>query len=259
MLQGEALPCRFLFVQPASSVCLSHQETCWWLRLSAILAPNYTGRRSSRSAACWCPLGRSSSLCLTSSLGGEWKGNWAPWGWVSGSWPLTPPCLCAAMSLRRPCVGWSTPQSTLRLARQQTRPARVRWLKCLTKVRICMGRSARRALSASSNDRLHPVGCEGESNLSMWIYVLLGNVLRGIGETPVQPLGISYIDDFATEENAALYVGMETKCWGTKSFRSPPAPVSLLYNTINKTWTRSKALDGDLWEVKLRKPRSAFN
>lgn len=44
----------------------------------------------------------------------------------------------------------------------------------------------------------------------MWIYVLLGNVLRGIGETPVQPLGISYIDDFATEENAALYVGTET-------------------------------------------------
>lgn len=59
-------------------------------------------------------------------------------------------------------------------------------------------------------DRLHPAGCEGESNLSMWIYVLLGNVLRGIGETPVQPLGISYIDDFATEENAALYVGKET-------------------------------------------------
>nr|XP_057936120.1 solute carrier organic anion transporter family member 1C1 isoform X2 [Doryrhamphus excisus] len=50
-------------------------------------------------------------------------------------------------------------------------------------------------------------GCEGDSNLSMWIYVLLGNVLRGIGETPVQPLGISYIDDFASEENAALYVG----------------------------------------------------
>ncbi|CAN9511593.1 unnamed protein product [Ophioblennius macclurei] len=50
-------------------------------------------------------------------------------------------------------------------------------------------------------------GCEGESNLSMWIYVFLGNVLRGIGETPVQPLGISYIDDFAAEENAALYVG----------------------------------------------------
>lgn len=75
---------------------------------------------------------------------------------------------------------------------------------------------------------MHPVGCEGESNLSMWIYVLLGNVLRGIGETPVQPLGISYIDDFATEENAALYVGTETKL-----LRNQPASVSLLYNTIN--------------------------
>lgn len=41
----------------------------------------------------------------------------------------------------------------------------------------------------------------------MWIYVLLGNILRGIGETPVQPLGISYIDDYAQSENAAFYIG----------------------------------------------------
>lgn len=41
----------------------------------------------------------------------------------------------------------------------------------------------------------------------MWICVFLGNVLRGIGETPVQPLGISYIDDYAQSENAALYIG----------------------------------------------------
>ncbi|XP_063052808.1 solute carrier organic anion transporter family member 1C1-like [Engraulis encrasicolus] len=51
-----------------------------------------------------------------------------------------------------------------------------------------------------------PPGCERESSLSMWVYVLLGNVLRGIGETPVQPLGISYLDDYA-HENAALYIG----------------------------------------------------
>uniref|UniRef100_A0A3B5MB83 Solute carrier organic anion transporter family member n=1 Tax=Xiphophorus couchianus TaxID=32473 RepID=A0A3B5MB83_9TELE len=62
--------------------------------------------------------------------------------------------------------------------------------------------------SAGDQPGISPqVPSTGESNLSMWIYVLLGNVLRGIGETPVQPLGISYIDDFATEENAALYVG----------------------------------------------------
>uniref|UniRef100_A0A8C2XP26 Solute carrier organic anion transporter family member n=1 Tax=Cyclopterus lumpus TaxID=8103 RepID=A0A8C2XP26_CYCLU len=50
-------------------------------------------------------------------------------------------------------------------------------------------------------------GCERESSVSMWMYVFLGNVLRGIGETPVQPLGISYIDDYAQSENAALYIG----------------------------------------------------
>jgi len=50
-------------------------------------------------------------------------------------------------------------------------------------------------------------GCEKESGSSMWIYVLLGNLLRGIGETPIQPLGIAYIDDYAIEENAALYIG----------------------------------------------------
>uniref|UniRef100_A0A673JEE2 Solute carrier organic anion transporter family member n=1 Tax=Sinocyclocheilus rhinocerous TaxID=307959 RepID=A0A673JEE2_9TELE len=53
-------------------------------------------------------------------------------------------------------------------------------------------------------------GCEHESRLSMWIYVFLGNILRGIGETPVQPLGISYIDDHALEENAAFYIGIST-------------------------------------------------
>ncbi|XP_062374740.1 solute carrier organic anion transporter family member 1C1 [Sardina pilchardus] len=63
-------------------------------------------------------------------------------------------------------------------------------------------------LSAGDNSSEVPTaGCERESSLSMWIYVFLGNVLRGIGETPVQPLGISYIDDHALEENAAFYIG----------------------------------------------------
>lgn len=53
------------------------------------------------------------------------------------------------------------------------------------------------------------IGCEKEVGTSMWIYVLLGNLLRGIGETPIQPLGIAYIDDYATEESAAFYIGIE--------------------------------------------------
>uniref|UniRef100_A0A3B3S4C9 Solute carrier organic anion transporter family member n=1 Tax=Paramormyrops kingsleyae TaxID=1676925 RepID=A0A3B3S4C9_9TELE len=48
--------------------------------------------------------------------------------------------------------------------------------------------------------------CERESGSPMWIYVFLGNMLRGIGETPIMPLGVSYLDDFAREENAAFYL-----------------------------------------------------
>ncbi|XP_072509670.1 solute carrier organic anion transporter family member 1C1 isoform X2 [Notamacropus eugenii] len=50
-------------------------------------------------------------------------------------------------------------------------------------------------------------GCETEARTSMWVYVFLGNLLRGIGETPIQPLGITYIDDHASEDNAAFYIG----------------------------------------------------
>ena len=49
-----------------------------------------------------------------------------------------------------------------------------------------------------------------ESSSHMWIYVFLGNALRGIGETPVTPLGISYIDDFAKAENSPFYIGRIT-------------------------------------------------
>lgn len=61
--------------------------------------------------------------------------------------------------------------------------------------------------------------CEKTSGSSLWIYVFLGNMLRGIGETPVMPLGMSYMDDFAKEENTAVYIGMKKKPFeqGTKS------------------------------------------
>ncbi|KAG7215941.1 hypothetical protein INR49_031537 [Caranx melampygus] len=48
--------------------------------------------------------------------------------------------------------------------------------------------------------------CVKESSSHMWIYVFLGNALRGVGETPVTPLGISYIDDFAKAENSPFYI-----------------------------------------------------
>ncbi|XP_061664003.1 solute carrier organic anion transporter family member 1C1-like isoform X2 [Syngnathoides biaculeatus] len=48
--------------------------------------------------------------------------------------------------------------------------------------------------------------CEKAVGSSMWIYVFLGNMLRGIGETPVMPLGVSYLDDFSREENTPFYL-----------------------------------------------------
>ncbi|XP_077627298.1 solute carrier organic anion transporter family member 1A2 isoform X5 [Crocuta crocuta] len=52
-----------------------------------------------------------------------------------------------------------------------------------------------------------PSECVKEVKSLMWIYVLVGNIIRGIGETPIMPLGISYIEDFAKSENSPLYIG----------------------------------------------------
>ncbi|XP_078530185.1 solute carrier organic anion transporter family member 1A2-like isoform X2 [Lissotriton helveticus] len=49
--------------------------------------------------------------------------------------------------------------------------------------------------------------CTNEDESYMWVYVLMGNILRGVGETPIAPLGISYLDDFARPENSPLYIG----------------------------------------------------
>nr|XP_028602932.1 solute carrier organic anion transporter family member 1C1-like [Podarcis muralis]XP_028602933.1 solute carrier organic anion transporter family member 1C1-like [Podarcis muralis]XP_028602934.1 solute carrier organic anion transporter family member 1C1-like [Podarcis muralis] len=52
------------------------------------------------------------------------------------------------------------------------------------------------------------LGCEKSTSSYLWLFVLAGNILRGIGEAPVMPLGLSYIDDFATEQNSAFYIGI---------------------------------------------------
>ncbi|XP_049549798.1 solute carrier organic anion transporter family member 1A2 isoform X2 [Orcinus orca] len=51
------------------------------------------------------------------------------------------------------------------------------------------------------------IECVKEVKSLMWVYVLVGNIIRGIGETPIMPLGISYIEDFAKSENSPLYIG----------------------------------------------------
>ncbi|KAM8973796.1 LOW QUALITY PROTEIN: solute carrier organic anion transporter family member 1C1-like [Pelodytes ibericus] len=48
--------------------------------------------------------------------------------------------------------------------------------------------------------------CDTDVDSLMWLYVLLGNLLRGIGEAPIQPLGISYLDDYSAKEDSAFYI-----------------------------------------------------
>ncbi|XP_006121345.2 solute carrier organic anion transporter family member 1C1-like [Pelodiscus sinensis] len=50
-------------------------------------------------------------------------------------------------------------------------------------------------------------GCEKVASSYLWMFVMMGNLLRGIGEAPIMPLGVSYVDDFAKEENSAFYIG----------------------------------------------------
>ncbi|KAM4820446.1 solute carrier organic anion transporter family member 1C1 [Thomomys bottae] len=49
--------------------------------------------------------------------------------------------------------------------------------------------------------------CAGEGSPSAWAYVFVGNLLRGLGETPIQPLGIAYLDDFSSQDHVAFYIG----------------------------------------------------
>lgn len=53
------------------------------------------------------------------------------------------------------------------------------------------------------------IGCQkGEEESSpTWVIVLLGNIIRGIGEASIGPLGMSFIDDYALPENSAFYIG----------------------------------------------------
>uniref|UniRef100_A0A669Q8Q0 Solute carrier organic anion transporter family member n=2 Tax=Phasianus colchicus TaxID=9054 RepID=A0A669Q8Q0_PHACC len=49
--------------------------------------------------------------------------------------------------------------------------------------------------------------CEKEPGSLLWIFVMVGNLIRGMGETPIVPLGISYLEDFAKTENSPFYQG----------------------------------------------------
>ncbi|KAF5890484.1 solute carrier organic anion transporter family member 3A1, partial [Clarias magur] len=51
--------------------------------------------------------------------------------------------------------------------------------------------------------------CSKKTNTNMMYLLLIGaQVLLGIGATPVQPLGVSYIDDHVRKKDSSLYIGI---------------------------------------------------
>lgn len=67
---------------------------------------------------------------------------------------------------------------------------------------------ANHSITTMETDTVTKKACEQTTGSTMWIFVFVGNMLRGIGETPIMPLGFSYIDDFASAENTPLYIAI---------------------------------------------------
>ena len=59
-----------------------------------------------------------------------------------------------------------------------------------------------------SENRDSGFNCGNRANTNMMYLLLIGaQVLLGIGATPVQPLGVSYIDDHVHRKDSSLYIG----------------------------------------------------
>ncbi|MEQ2204525.1 Solute carrier organic anion transporter member 3A1 [Xenoophorus captivus] len=62
--------------------------------------------------------------------------------------------------------------------------------------------------NTSSGDLQEDALCAHKANTNMMYLLLIGaQVLLGIGATPVQPLGVSYIDDHVKKKDSSLYIG----------------------------------------------------
>ncbi|GAA6082710.1 solute carrier organic anion transporter family member 2B1 isoform X2 [Tachysurus ichikawai] len=69
---------------------------------------------------------------------------------------------------------------------------------------LCQAASNHQA--ASSNQKCSEV--HSDANNAVFPILLLGQLLLGIGSVPIQPFGISYIDDYADKKNSPFYLGI---------------------------------------------------
>ncbi|XP_040894667.1 solute carrier organic anion transporter family member 3A1 [Toxotes jaculatrix] len=72
-----------------------------------------------------------------------------------------------------------------------------------------VGRDVCSNTSSSDAQLAEDALCANKANTNMMYLLLIGaQVLLGIGATPVQPLGVSYIDDHVKKKDSSLYIGI---------------------------------------------------
>ncbi|XP_054475885.1 solute carrier organic anion transporter family member 3A1 [Anoplopoma fimbria] len=75
--------------------------------------------------------------------------------------------------------------------------------------RTDVGRDICSNTSSADAQMAEDVVCNNRTNTNMMYLLLIGaQVLLGIGATPVQPLGVSYIDDHVKKKDSSLYIGI---------------------------------------------------
>lgn len=75
------------------------------------------------------------------------------------------------------------------------------------------GRDVCANMSSGAAQEAEDLVCANKTNTNMMYLLLIGaQVLLGIGATPVQPLGVSYIDDHVKKKDSSLYIGKDASC-----------------------------------------------
>uniref|UniRef100_H2ZCF3 Solute carrier organic anion transporter family member n=1 Tax=Ciona savignyi TaxID=51511 RepID=H2ZCF3_CIOSA len=90
-----------------------------------------------------------------------------------------------------------------------------RYLKCQQPLSITNSATST-YLSTNETERLISLAKSNDTvaktdvryNSSLYIFIAAGNFLKGVGHAPLHPLGISFIDDYATPANSPVYIGV---------------------------------------------------